>query len=191
MAPHTLTFNQKAREIQGFRALGQRPEALDRIANNWTPECEAAKREHQELDERRKDTPALQFEYRDQQVALVDKQGNKQLREIMRMSLVDTTNAYDRWLRQASEVEGRTAKALSKIQDMNTFILLYKNRSDVGSFTKYDDLHLHITGAFPCRSDRSWKAWKAWPLSRPKPPAWSRPRSRSESSRWQGTTRAR
>ena len=41
-------------------------------------------------------------------------------------STTDDTKVYDRWRRQASDVEMRSAPALSKIEDMNTFILFDK-----------------------------------------------------------------
>ena len=42
IVPPTLTFNGRAREIQGDRALTQRQEAMDRIVSNWTPRYVAA-----------------------------------------------------------------------------------------------------------------------------------------------------
>ena len=59
-------------------------------------------------------------------------------------SLIDDTKADDRWRRQASDVEMRSAQALSKIGDLNTFILFYKNQSDCKAITEYDDLDVSL-----------------------------------------------
>ena len=142
--PPTLTFNQKAREIQGNGALTQHREAMDRIVDNWRPQYKAAKREHQELVERIDATRELWPEYLEEQISLIHRQGNPRLREVMRLSLANDTNAYDQWRRQASDVEMRSAEALSKIEDMNTFILFYKNQSDFKAITKYDDLDVPL-----------------------------------------------
>ena len=114
----TLTFNEKAREIQGDRMLTLHQEAMERIVDNWTPRYEAAKREHEELVTRIADTRALWPEYQQEQVNLIGRQGNQRLREIMHQSLISDTRAYDRWHQQASDVEMRSAKALRKIEDM-------------------------------------------------------------------------
>ena len=58
--------------------------------------------------------------------------------------MVDDTRAYDRWHRQATEVELCSAEALSKIEDMNTFIVFYKNQSDFKALTQYDDLDVPL-----------------------------------------------
>ena len=144
IVPPTLTFNDRAREIQGDSVLTQHQEAMDRIVDNWTPQYEAAKREHQELVERINDTRALWPEYREEQVALIEHQGNDKLREIMYLSMIDDTKAYDRWHSQATDVEMRSAEALSKIEDMNTFILFYKNQSDFKAIIEYDDLDVPL-----------------------------------------------
>ena len=144
IVPPTLTFNDKAREIQGDSVLTQHQEAMDRIVDNWTPQYEAAKREHQELVERINDTRAVWPEYRGEQVALIERQGNDKLREIMYLSMIDDTKAYDRWHSQATDVEMRSAQALSKIEDMNTFIIFYKNQSDFKAITEYDDLDVPL-----------------------------------------------
>ena len=142
--PPTLTFNQKARKTPGDGALTQHREAMDRIVDNWRPQYRAAKREHQELVERIDATRELWPEYLEEQIALIHRQGNPRLREVMRLSLVNDTNAYDQWRRQASDVEMRSAEALSKIEDMNTFILFYKNQSDFKAITEYDDLDVPL-----------------------------------------------
>ena len=144
IVPPTLTFNDKAREIQGDSVLTQHQEAMDRIVDNWTPQYEAAKREHQELVERINDTRAVWPEYRGEQVALIERQGNDKLREIMYLSMIDDTKAYDRWHSQATDVEMRSAQALSKIEDLNTFIIFYKNQSDFKAITEYDDLDVPL-----------------------------------------------
>ena len=41
-------------------------------------------------------------------------------------------------------MERRSAPALSKIEDMNTFILFYKNQSDFKAITEYDDLDVPL-----------------------------------------------
>ena len=144
IVPPTLTFNDRAREIQGDRALIQRQEAMDRIVSNWTPRYVAARRKYQEPVERINDTRALWSERREEQIILIERQGNAQLGDSMHRSLVDDTKAYDRWRRQASDVERRSAPALSKIEDMNTFILFYKNQSAFKAITEYDDLDVPL-----------------------------------------------
>ena len=99
-----LTFNDRAREIQGDSVLTQHQEATDRIVSNWTPQYVAAKREHQELVGRINDTRELWPGYRQEQITLIERQRNAKLGDIMRLSLVDDTKAYDRWRRQASDV---------------------------------------------------------------------------------------
>ena len=142
--PPTLTFNDTAREIQGDRVLTQHQEAMDRIVSNWTPQYNAAKREHQELVERINDTRELWPEYRQEQITLIERQRNAKLRTIMHESLIDDTKAYSRWHTQATGVEMRSAEALSKIEDMNTFILFYKNQSDFKAIIEYDDLDVPL-----------------------------------------------
>ena len=133
--------------------LIQHQEALDRIVSNWTQWYVADGREHQELVEPSNDTRALWPEYWEEQITLIERQGNAKLGDSMHRSLVDDTKAYDRWRQQASDVEMRSAQALSKIEDMNTFILFYKNQSDCKAITEYDDLES------PGRRDFSWRAW--------------------------------
>ena len=41
-------------------------------------------------------------------------------------------------------MERRSAPALSKIEDMNTFILFYKNQSEFEAITEYDDLDVSL-----------------------------------------------
>ena len=124
--------------------LTQHQEAMDRIVSNWTPRYVAARREHQELVERINDTRALWPEYWEEQITLIERPGNAQLGDIMHRSLIDDTKADDRWRQQASDVEMRSAPALSKIGDMNTFILFYKNQSDFKAITEYDDLDVPL-----------------------------------------------
>ena len=144
IVPPTLTFNDRAREIQGDRALTQRQEAMDRIVSNWTPRYVAARRKYQELVERINDTRQLWPEYRKEQITLIERQGNAKLRDSMHRSLVDDTKSDDRWRRQASDVERRSAPALSKIEDLNTFILFDKNQSAFKAITEYDDLDVPL-----------------------------------------------
>lgn len=144
LVPPTPTFNEKAREIQGDRMLTQRQEAMDRIVDNWTPQIEPVRREREELVARIQDVRELWPEYRQEQVDLIERQGNPRLRDIMTESLLSDTKAYDRWHQQATEVEIRSAQALSKIEDMNTFILFYKNQSDFKAITQYDDLDVPL-----------------------------------------------
>ena len=124
--------------------LTQHQEAMDRIVSNWTPWYVAARREHQELVEPSNDTRALWPEHREEQTPLIERPGNAKLRDIMHKSLIDDTKADDRWRRQASDVERRSAPALSKIEDMNTFILFYKNQSDFKAITEYEDLDVPL-----------------------------------------------
>ena len=118
---------------------------MDRIVSNWTPQYVAARRERQELVEPSNDTRQLWSEYRKEQTPLIERPGNAKLRDIMHRSLIDDTKSDDRWRRQASDVERRSAPALSKIEDMNTFILFYKNQSEFEAITEYD------TWTSPCR----------------------------------------
>ena len=166
IVPPTLTFNDRAREIQGDRALTQRQEAMDRIVSNWTPRYVAARREHQELVERINDTRQLWPEYRKEQITLIERQGNAKLRDIMYLSMIDDTKSDDRWRRQASDVERRSAPALSKIEDLNTFILFTRTSQPSRQSPST------TTSMFPCRRDSSWRAWT--PLNR-KPTAAPRP----------------
>ena len=142
--PPTATFNQKAREIQGDRMLTQHQEAMDRIVSKWTVQYNAAKREHKELVDRIEDTRELWPEYQQEQADLIKRQGNSRLREIMTQSLISDTRAYERWHQKATDVEIRSGEALSKIEDMNTFIVFYKNQSDFKAITQYDDLDVPL-----------------------------------------------
>ena len=144
MVPPTLTFNQKAREIQGDEVLTQYQEAMDRIVDNWTPQYEVAKREHEELVKRINATRELLPEYRQEQSELVKKQNNPMLRDIVEASLMDDIRTFTQWHLKASEVELRSIEALSKIEDMNTFIVFYKNQADFKAITQYDDLDVPL-----------------------------------------------
>ena len=140
----TLTFNQQARDIQGDEVLTQYQEAMDRIVDNWTPQYESAKREHQELVERINATHELWPKYREEQHNLIGNQNNPVLHDIMEQSLMDDIRTYTRWRLKASEVEQRSIEALSKIEDMNTFIVFYKNQADFKAITQYDDLDVPL-----------------------------------------------
>ena len=94
--------------------------------------------------ERISDTGQLWSERREEQITLIERQGNAQLGDSMHRSLVDDTKADDRWRRQASDVERRSAPALSKIGDLNTFILFDKNQSAFKAITEYDDLDVPL-----------------------------------------------
>ena len=93
---------------------------MDRIVNNWTPQYETVKREHEELVERINATRELWPEYRREQSNLIQKQNNPMLRDVMEQSLMDDIRTFTRWHLKASEVEQRSTEALSKIDDMNT-----------------------------------------------------------------------
>ena len=54
-------------------------------------------------------------------------------------ALPEHTIAYQRWHQKAQGVELRSAEALSKIEDMNTFIVFYQNQPDYRAITEYDD----------------------------------------------------
>ena len=86
IVPPTLTFNGRAREIQGDKVLIQRQEAMDRIVNNWTPQYAAARRKYQEPVERISDTGALWPECREEQITLIERQGNAKLGDSMYLS---------------------------------------------------------------------------------------------------------
>ena len=144
MVPPTLTFNKKAREIQGDAVLTHYQEAMERIVDNWTPQYEAAKREHEELVERISATRELWPEYRQEQSNLIKRQNNPMLRDIMEASLMDDIRTFTNWHLKASEVEHRSIEALSKIEDMNTFIVFYKNQADFKAITQYDDLDVPL-----------------------------------------------
>ena len=89
IVPPTLTFNGRAREIQGDKVLIQRQEAMDRIVNNWTPRYAAARRKYQEPVERISDTRALWSERREEQITLIERQGNAKLGDSMHLLLID------------------------------------------------------------------------------------------------------
>ena len=163
MIPPTATFNQKAREIQGDRMLTQRQEAMDRIVDNWMPQYEAAQREHEELVARIEDTRELRPKYLQEQVDRIERQGNSRRREIMTQSLLSDTQACDRWHQKATDVEMRSAEALSKIEDMNTFILFYKNRSDFKAITQYDDLDVPLQVGLLLESSNAFETETAGP----------------------------
>ena len=62
----------------------------------------------------------------------------------MTQSLPEHTIAYQRWHQKAQGVELRSAEALSKIEDMNTFIVFYQNQPDYRAITEYDDLDVPL-----------------------------------------------
>ena len=88
IVPPTLTFNDRAREIQGDRVLTQHQEAMDRIVSNWTPWYVAARREHQELVERINDTRQLWSEHREEQITRIERPGNAKLGDSMHLSFL-------------------------------------------------------------------------------------------------------
>ena len=116
----TLNFNEEAGGVLGVEALARCQEAMDRIVNNWTPQYETVKREHEDLVERINATRELWPEYRREQSNLIQKQNNPMLRDVMEQSLMDDIRTFTRWHLKASEVEQRSTEALSKIDDMNT-----------------------------------------------------------------------
>ncbi len=148
----TLTFNEEADGVQGGKSLAKHQEATDRIVDNWTPQYKAAKREHEELVERISATRELWPEYRQEHSNLIQKQNNPMLRDIMEASLMDDIRTFTNWHLKASEVEHRSIEALSKIEDMNTFSVFYKNQADYKAITQYDELDM------PSRRDRCAKA---------------------------------
>ena len=140
--PPTLTFNQKARATQRDQVLTEHQEAMDLIVANWAPQYKSAKREHDELMDRIAQTRFLWPEYQETQAALIGQQRNPALREMMRNSLVDDIQTYKQWNQKALEVERRSIDALEKIEDMNTFIIFYKNQADFKAITEYNHLEV-------------------------------------------------
>ena len=122
-----LTFNDRAREIQGDSVLTQHQEATDRIVSNWTPQYVAAKREHQELVGRINDTRELWPGYRQEQITLISPSSNGSATPSW------ATSCGCRWSTTPRPTtagavrrptwERRSAQVRSKIEDMNTFIL--------------------------------------------------------------------
>ena len=55
-------------------------------------------------------------------------------------------------------MERRSAPALSKIEDMNTFILFYKNQSEFEAITEYDDLDVPLQAGVLLESLEAFEA---------------------------------
>ena len=81
----------------------------------------------------------------------------------MTQSLLSDTQACDRWHQKATDVEMRSAEALSKIEDMNTFILFYQNRSDFKAITQYDDLDVPLQVGLLLESSNAFETETAGP----------------------------
>ena len=111
--------------------LTQRQEARDRIVSNWTPQYEAARREHEELVERGNDTRALWVERREERITLIQRQGNAQLGDSMHRSLASAAGVRRGAKVGASAVENRGHERVHPVD---------KNQSEFEAITEYDDL---------------------------------------------------
>ena len=106
IVPPTLTFNGRAREIQGDRVLTQRQEALDRIVSNWTPRYVAAGGNTRNRWSE-STTPAS---YGPSAGKSRSPSSNGRATRSWaaactgHWSTIDDTKVYDRWRRQASDV---------------------------------------------------------------------------------------
>ena len=128
--PATLTFNEKAREIQGDAPLTVHQEAAQRLVDSWQPQYEAAIEEHNSLMLRISETRGLWQEYRAEQTRLVSEMQNPQLRDSMFHDLQSDVAAFQEWDRNAEEVEIKSSAAMTKLHDMDRLIQFQRNRAD-------------------------------------------------------------
>ncbi|MDE2813109.1 MAG: hypothetical protein OXM01_08800 [Gemmatimonadota bacterium] len=128
--PATLTFNEKARAIQGEAPLTVHQEAAQRLVDSWGPQYDAAVAEHNSLMLRIRETRALWQEYREEQTSLIEEMHNPELRASMAMDLRSDIAAYEEWNINAEQVEVRSSTAMTKLHDMNRAIQFQRNRAD-------------------------------------------------------------
>ena len=128
--PATLTFNEKARQIQGDAPLTVHQEAAQRLVDSWQPQYEAAVQEHNSLMLRISETRALWQEYRDEQTMLINEMYNPDLRASMVTDLRSDILAFEEWDRNAEHVEIQSNAAMLKLHDMDRVIQFQRNRAD-------------------------------------------------------------
>ena len=128
--PATLTFNEKAREIQGDAPLTAHQEAAQRLVDSWQPQYEAAIEEHNSLILRISETRGLWQEYRAEQTRLVSEMQNPELRNRMFQDLQSDVAAFEEWNQNAEEVEIKSSAAMTKLHDMDRLIQFQRNRAD-------------------------------------------------------------
>ena len=128
--PATLTFNEKARKIQGDAPLTVHQEAAQRLVDRWQPQYEAAVQEHNSLMLRISETRALWQEYRDEQTMLINEMYNPDLRASMVTDLRSDILAFEKWDRNAEQVEIQSNAAMLKLHDMDRVIQFQRNRAD-------------------------------------------------------------
>ena len=128
--PATLTFNEKAREIQGDVPLTVHQEAAQRLVDSWQPQYEAAIEEHNSLILRISETRGLWQEYRAEQTRLVSEMQNPELRNRMFQDLQSDVAAFEEWNQNAEEVEIKSSAAMTKLHDMDRLIQFQRNRAD-------------------------------------------------------------
>ena len=128
--PATLTFNEKAREIQGDAPFTVHQEAAQRLVDSWQPQYEAAVQEHNSLMLRISETRALWQEYRDEQIMLINAMYNPDLRASMVKDLRSDVEAFEDWDQNAEDVEIQSNAAMLKLHDMDRLIQFQRNRAD-------------------------------------------------------------
>ena len=128
--PATLTFNEKAREIQGDAPFTVHQEAAQRLVDSWQPQYEAAVQEHNSLMLRISETRVLWQEYRDEQIMLINGMYDPDLSASMVTDLRSDVEAFEMWDRNAEHVEIRSNAAMLKLHDMDRVIQFQRNRAD-------------------------------------------------------------
>ena len=128
--PATLTFNEKAREIQGDAPFTVHQEAAQRLVDRWQPQYEAAVQEHNSLMLRISETRALWQEYRDEQIMLINEMYDPDLGASMFTDLRSDVEAFEKWDQNAEHVEIRSNAAMLKLHDMDRVIQFQRNRAD-------------------------------------------------------------
>ena len=128
--PATLTFNEKAREIQGDAPFTVHQEAAQRLVDSWQPQYEAAVQEHNSLMLRISETRALWQEYRDEQIMLINGMYDPDLSASMVTDLGSDVEAFEKWDQNAEHVEIRSNAAMLKLHDMDRVIQFQRNRAD-------------------------------------------------------------
>ena len=128
--PATLTFNEKAREIQGDAPFTVHQEAAQRLVDSWQPQYEAAVQEHNSLMLRISETRVLWQEYRDEQIMLINEMYDPNLSASMFTDLGSDVEAFEKWDQNAEHVEIRSNAAMLKLHDMDRVIQFQRNRAD-------------------------------------------------------------
>ena len=128
--PATLTFNEKAREIQGDAPFTVHQEAAQRLVDSWQPQYEAAVQEHNSLMLRISETRVLWQEYRDEQIMLINEMYDPDLSASMFTDLGSDVEAFEKWDQNAEHVEIRSNAAMLKLHDMDRVIQFQRNRAD-------------------------------------------------------------